>query len=85
MAIGAVLAQLDDNRREHAVAYWSRSLTAAELNYSASEGEGETMAAVKAIQHCRSYLHGWRFQLQTDHAALKWLMTTTNFQGKLAR
>jgi hypothetical protein len=43
------------------------------------------MAAVKAIQHFRPYLHGRRFQLQTDHVSLKWLMTTTNLTGKLAR
>jgi hypothetical protein len=58
-------------------------LTHAEINYSATEGEA--MAAVKAIQHFRPYLHGRRFQLQTDHVSLKWLMTTTNLTGKLAR
>jgi hypothetical protein len=82
IAIGAILAQQHDDGKEHVVAYWSRSLNSAELNYSASEGEA--MAALKAIQHFRQYLHGRRFQLQTDHVALKWLMTTTNLQGKLA-
>jgi hypothetical protein len=83
IAFGAILAQQHDDGQEQVVAYWSRSLNSAELNYSASEGEA--MAAVKAIQHFRPYLHGRRFQLQNDHVALKWLMTTTNLQGKFAR
>ncbi|OWZ05061.1 DNA/RNA polymerase [Phytophthora megakarya] len=31
----------------------------------------------------RRYLYGRRFEIITDHAALKWLMTSTNLTGKL--
>ena len=82
-AVGAILAQRLTDRREHVVAYWSRTLTSAEVNYSASEGE--TLAVVAAIAHFRQYLHGRKFQLQTDHVALKWIMTSANLSGKLAR
>ena len=81
--IGAVLTQKDDDNKEHPVSYYSRSLTPAEMNYSASEGEA--LAVVSAVRHYRPYLHGKRFFLQTDHIALKWLMTTNNLKGKLAR
>ena len=81
--IGAVLTQKDDDNKEHPVSYYSRSLTSAEMNYSASEGEA--LAVVAAVRQYRPYLHGKKFFLQTDHIALKWLMTTTNLKGKLAR
>lgn len=50
-----------------------------------SSAEGKALAVVKSIQHFRPYLYGKKFLLQTDHAALKWLMTTTKLTGKLAR
>ena len=37
--LGAVLAQLDENKKEHAIVYASRSLNKAEQNYSATELE----------------------------------------------
>lgn len=83
LGIGAVLTQKNEQNKEQPVSYYSRSLTPAEQNYSASEGEA--LAVISAISHFRPYLHGRRFFLQTDHIALKWLMTTTNLKGKLAR
>ena len=43
------------------------------------------MAVVWAVQHFRHYLIGSKFLLLTDHGALKWMMTTSNLTGRLAR
>ena len=81
-AIAAVLCQkLDD--KEHPVAYASKALTSAERNYAATEGE--CLAVVWACKYFRQYLWGQHFTLQTDHAALKWLMETRDVTAKLAR
>ena len=81
-AIGAVLSQMKDGQ-EHPVAYASKKLTSHERNWTPSEGE--CFAVVWAVKKFRPFLHGSRFTLQTDHHALKWLMTTTDLTGKLAR
>ena len=81
-AIAAVLCQVQDGR-EHPIAYASRALTPTESNYAATEGE--CLAVVWAIKYFRAYLWGRKFKLETDHQALKWLMTTTDLSGKLAR
>ena len=81
-AIAAVLCQEQDGR-ECTIAYASKSLTPTERNYSATEGE--CLAIIWACKHFRHYLWGRAFFLQTDHQALKWLMSTTDLTGKLAR
>ena len=81
-AVAAVLCQQQEGR-EHPIAYASKALTPAERNYSASEGE--CLAVVWACKYFRQYLWGRPFVLQTDHLALKWLMTTKDLTGKLAR
>ena len=39
-AIGSVLAQIQDDGKESAIAYGGRTLTAAEINYNTTELEG---------------------------------------------
>jgi RNase H-like domain found in reverse transcriptase/Reverse transcriptase (RNA-dependent DNA polymerase) len=70
---GATLSQLDENRKEHPVAYASKSLTRGEINYGATELE--CAAIVWAIEHFHRYLGTAKFILLTDHLALKWLKT----------
>ena len=40
---------------------------------------------VKEVQHFQSYLYGIHFTVQTDHAALKWLLNSREPEGQVAR
>ena len=68
-AIGAVLSQEKDNF-DHRVAYLSRSLNKAELNYSTTEEE--CLAVLYALNQFRPYLLGRKFTLIADHMPLNW-------------
>lgn len=81
--VGAMLTQTV-NGKEHPIAYMSKSLSAAERNYSITERE--TLAVLTAIEHWRCYLeNGKRFTVYTDHSALKWFLSLSNPTGRLAR
>ena len=71
-AEGAVLGQTKD-KKYHAFAYASKTLTGAQLNYATTEKE--LLAIVFAIDKFRSYLVGAKIIVYTDHAALKYLLT----------
>ena len=66
--LGAVLAQIYPDGSERVIAYASRTLQAAEKNYS--QTELEDISCVWAITHFHQYLWGRRFILYTDHSAL---------------
>ena len=82
-AVAAILAQKDEEDREYVVAYASRVLRGAELNYEPVHGE--LLALVWAVQYFRHYLYGHPFEIYTDHSCLRYLMGTKNLTGKLAR
>lgn len=86
-ALGAILAQEleheDGSKYEAVVFFASKKLKGAELHYSATEGECQ--AVLWAVKLFRPYIYGALFELQTEHFALKWLMTCKDLQGKLAR
>eukprot|EP00884_Botryococcus_braunii_P008935 jgi/Botrbrau1/18042/Bobra.0062s0030.1 len=73
--------ELEDG--DHVIAYASKTLQGAELNYCPTDGE--LLAIVWAVKLFRPYLYGVHFTIVTDHKALKWLLTTRNLSGKLAR
>ena len=82
IAIG-VLSQIGrEDGEEHPIAFGSRLLRGAELNYPATEGE--CLAVVHFVEHWRAYLHDSNFEIEVDHYALKWLMNSVH-TGKLAR
>lgn len=81
--IGAVLFQKDDQENEQPIYYFSSKLTTAEKNYSVTERE--CLAVVKAVKKFRPYVEGYDFDIYTDHNSLKWLMSTKDLSGRLAR
>ena len=83
VAVGAVLSQLDDEGKEYAVYFASRTLKKAELNYTISEKE--CLAVVFGLLKFRTYIFGREFKVRTDHIALKWLMTIDTPISRLCR
>jgi hypothetical protein len=69
-AIGAILSQ-GKLGQDRPIAYASRTLNEAELNYATVEKE--LLAIVWACKHFRPCLLGRKFQLVTDHKGLKWI------------
>ena len=82
-AIGAVLGQLGEDGKEHAIAYFSKTLNKAQRNYSVTEKEG--LAIVEAVKQFRHYLTGHRTILCTDHKPLQFMMNTKDTTGRLIR
>jgi hypothetical protein len=83
IAKGAVLCQLDNEGREYVIAYASQLNKKHELNYSVSELE--CIAIVWAVNYFRKYLYQRKFRIETDHLALKWLLTLKNPNARLTR
>ena len=71
VAVGAILAQLDENKVDHPIAYFSKTLSKAERNYSVTERE--CLAVLLAIKQFRPFLYGTHFTIVTDHSSLCWL------------
>ena len=69
--LGAVLSHVMDNGQERPVAYASRTLTAAEKNYS--QLEKEALGVVFAVQKFHNYLYGRHFIIESDHRPLSYL------------
>ena len=70
-AVGALLGQTKD-KKHHAIAYASKTLTGAQLNYAIIEKE--LLAVIFLIDKFRSYLVGAKVIVYTDHASLKYLL-----------
>src|SRR5215469_4907008 len=83
IGLSTVLTQKKADRKEHIIAYASRSLNPAEKNYSVTDQE--CLAVVWAIKHFQHYLELKPFTIITDHIALKWLQTSKMPKGRRAR
>ena len=81
--IGAVLLQIGEDKKEHVVAYASRSMNQTEINYPITDQE--CLAVVWGIRHFQHYLELKPFTEVTDHSALKWLQTSKIPKGRQAR
>lgn len=73
-ALGAVLSQVKDNM-EKPIAFASRTLNKAEINYSTTEKEA--LAIIWAVEKFKPYLYGNKFKLITDHKPLTFIQSAT--------
>ena len=73
--VGAVLSQ-DQGQGDQLVAFESRKLSPAELNYPVHEKE--LLAIVHTLRLWKTYLEGQRFTVITDHASLEYIKTQHN-------
>ncbi|GFW86161.1 retrovirus-related Pol polyprotein from transposon 17.6 [Trichonephila clavipes] len=80
-AIGAILKQPDNSGTLHPVSFHSRTLREYEKNYCITELE--CLAIIDALDKFYYYLHGKKFIIHTDHAALVWLKNVKNLRGRL--
>lgn len=81
-AVGAVLQQEGIHGRQP-VAFFSRKLKGAELNWTTSEKKA--IAQVLAIKEWRCFSEGAHFLLKTDHHPLVYLQTQATLSRKQAR
>jgi len=81
-AVRVVLGQTKD-KKHHAIAYASKTLTGAQLNYATTEKE--LLAVIFAIYKFRYYLVGAKVNIYIDHAALKYLLTKKDAKPRLIR
>ncbi|XP_057786366.1 uncharacterized protein LOC131003830 [Salvia miltiorrhiza] len=81
-AIGAVLGQ-KRGKESHVIYYASKTLNGAQISYSTTEKE--MLAVVFAFEKFRSYLLGGKTTVDTDHAALKYLLAKKESKPRLIR
>ncbi|CAM8908355.1 unnamed protein product [Rhodiola kirilowii] len=81
-AVGAVLGQREE-KKPVVIYYASRTLDAAQRNYSTTEKE--LLAVVFALEKFRSYLLGTKVTVFSDHAAIRYLMTKKEAKPRLIR
>lgn len=83
-AIGCVLSQKWEARL-HPVAFHSRKMTPAEMNYDVHDKE--LLALVVAFQEWHHYCHGAKHTITvlTDHQNLRYFTTTKKLNGRQAR
>jgi hypothetical protein len=71
------------DKKHHAIAYTSKTMTGAQLNYATTEKE--LLTVVFALDKFRYYLVGAKIIIYTDHAALKHLVTKKDVKPRLIR
>ncbi|CAF0888235.1 unnamed protein product [Rotaria sordida] len=80
--LGAILTQEYDDKK-YVIAYASRTLSAIERRYGATEREAPTI--MWATKHFRVYIERSKILIRSDCKALQWLRNTKDVTGRLAR
>jgi hypothetical protein len=83
--LGGILLQLQPSGEWHLVAYYSKTMIPAEINYPIHDKE--MLAIIQALEAWRPELEGSLNQVRIvlDHKALKYFMTTKALFGRQAR
>jgi transposase InsO family protein len=86
--VGGVLSQQEPmSQLWHPIAYFSKTMQQAELNYDIHDKE--MLAIILAVAEWRAWLQGLQrddpFQIYSDHRALEYFMTTKKLTGRQAR
>jgi hypothetical protein len=81
IALGSVLAHPGEGYIDHPLAFTSRKLPTAKINYTTTDREG--LAMVYALQKFRHYFLGGHFKMFTDHSALKYLVNKIVLGGRI--
>jgi hypothetical protein len=85
-ALSAIISQLVESTGQwHSIAFWSRKMTPAEINYEIDEKE--MLAIVEACKTWRHYLEEAKYPIRaiTDHFNLRIFLTTKTLSRREAR
>ena len=82
IGIGSCLLQ-SHNGKYHPIAYHSRKLKPAEINYSVTDRE--SLAVIDALRHFRYIIFGGKITVFTDHMAAVELFKNPSHSGRRAR
>ena len=83
LGLGAVLTQKQSDGRYHPVAFRSRVLHGAEVNYLSTKVE--FLAMKWSTEHFQTYLLGCHFKVHTDNNPLTYFLTTSNMDSMKQR
>lgn len=81
-AVGGTLTQVVDGQ-EKAIAYFSRKLNKAQMNYSANDRE--LLGMIEFLTHFRCYLEGSTFEIVTDNQVLKYFFEKKDLSRREVR
>ena len=81
--LGGVLLQRSEEGHWSPVSFTSKLMKDSERQFTATEKE--CLAVVHAMRKWRHYLHGEKFEVVTDHLALRWLLSLKDPRERLAR
>lgn len=82
-SLGALLAQHNEEGKEHALYYLNRTMVGTELNYSPMEKI--YLALVFALQKLQHYLLTTTVHLISRADPLKYIMSCPSVQGRIAK
>ena len=83
LGLGVVLSQKQSDRRCHPVAFGSRALHGAEVNYHSTKLK--FLAMKWSIEHFQTYLLGHHFKVCTDNSPLMYFLTSPNMDATKQR